>query len=323
MPNRVHLGHTGTELTNLGFGAWGIGGNAYGPTDDDVSRAALTMAFELGVRFYDTADVYGDGRSERLIGEALGRFRDSLVIATKVGFNFYDGSYRGTFDADYIRNACQQSLDRLGTHFIDIYQLHNPPQEVLARGEALATLVELQRAGKIRVPAVSVAKAEDAHEVLRHPEYKAIQIIYNLIDQRPRTQGILDAARLKGVGIIARVPLAYGFLTGKYHPGHQFGPLDHRAKKPQHEIDRYLHRAERLLAYSTKGGTATTPTELALRFCISHPGVTTVIPGLKTPSQVREAVHAIDRGPLQAAVLEEIYGLGLAWASEDAPVGVS
>ncbi|MCG3152437.1 MAG: Aldo-keto reductase YhdN [bacterium] len=311
-----NLGYSATELSNLGFGAWGIGGTAYGPTDDEVSRAALRDAFERGISFFDTADVYGNGHSELLIGQTLGRFREAITIASKVGFNFYDGTGRPTFDPEYIRSCCHKSLARLQTHYIDVYQLHNPPPSVIRNPEVLQTLIDLQHEGKIRVPAVSVSRAEDAFAVLQTPGYGAIQIIYNLIDQRPQALGILTQARSHGVGIIARVPLAYGFLTGKYQTGHAFGRLDHRARRSSAEVSRYLHRAATFQSL-IDDGLAANMTELALRFCISHEGVTSVIPGLKTPEQVQAAVHAISRGPLPGEALVRIHSAGLAWAHED------
>lgn len=317
-----NLGYSEIEVTNLGFGAWGIGGTAYGRTDDATSRAALREAFERGIRFYDTADVYGNGHSETLIGKELGRFREALIIATKVGFNFYDGTLKGTFDAAYIKDCCDKSLARLNTHVIDVYQLHNPPPEVIERGEALQALLDLQHAGKIRMPAVSVSRAEDAFAVLRQPGFRAIQIIYNLIDQRPNALGILDEAHRKGVGIIARVPLAYGFLTGKYQVGHRFGQFDHRARRSAGEVERYLSRAQRF-RHLIDRGVAGSMTELALRFCISHPYVHTVIPGLKTPEQVVEAVHAMSKGPLPGEALVGIHSDGLAWAHEDTHLSVA
>lgn len=311
-----NVGHSAIEVTNLGFGAWGIGGTSYGPTDDDTSGAALVDAFERGIRFFDTADVYGNGHSEELIAAHLGRFRDAVTIASKVGFNFYEGTGRPTFDPAYIRSCCDRSLARLQTNRIDIYQLHNPAPEVIRNPEVLDTLQDLVHQGKIGMPAVSVSKAEDAFAVLQTPGYGAIQIIYNLIDQRPQALGILDEARAKGIGIIARVPLAYGFLTGKYQVGHQFGQLDHRARRGPGEVNQYLQRAATFQPLIEQG-IAQDMTELALRFCISHPAVTTVIPGLKTPEQVQAAVRAIERGPLPGEALVQIHSAGLAWAHED------
>lgn len=311
-----NVGYSPLEVTNLGFGAWAIGGTAYGVTDDAVSKAALLDAFERGIRFFDTADVYGNGHSEELIASALGRFRDAITIASKVGFNFYEGTGRPTFDPEYIRSCCDKSLARLKTNRIDIYQLHNPPPEVIRDPRTLEALLDLQHQGKIGMAAVSVSKAEDAFAVLKTPGYGAIQIIYNLIDQRPQALGILDEAKTKGIGIIARVPLAYGFLTGKYQPGHHFGKLDHRARRTAGEIGRYLARAATFDALIQEG-VANSMTELALRFCISHPGVTTVIPGLKSPEQVQTAVQAISRGPLPGEALVQIHAAGLAWAHED------
>ncbi|MEO7994045.1 MAG: aldo/keto reductase [bacterium] len=305
-------GFTTTSLTTLGFGAWAIGGNAFGATDDSVSIAALRTAYDCGARFIDTADVYGKGHSEALICQALGDKRDDLVIASKVGFNFYDGSFRGTFDGDYIRRCCDLSLQRLGTHVIDIYQLHNPPVEAIESGEAQSALLGLQQAGKIRLPAVSVSQVNQAPAALGVPLYQAMQIIYNVIDQRPRTWGVLDEARVKGVGVIARVPLAHGLLTGKYQPWHVWKTpeLEFRAKKPGDEIGQYLHRVKRFQRL-VKEGVADSIVELALRFCISDPGVTSVIPGLKSPDQVHSAVAAIEKGPLPADALAFINGEGL------------
>lgn len=306
--NYRQLGRTGLAVGEIGFGAWGIGGEAYGPTEDRVSVAALRRAFDLGVNFFDTADTYGDGRSERLIADALGDRRDEILIATKVGNDFYGERLRKNFEPKYIRFALEKSLERLRTDRVDVYQLHNPSTEVMARGEAFDAMRALQREGKIRFWGVSVREPEEIDAALAaRPD--VIQTTYNLLWQRP-VDAREEAIRATGVGLIARSPLEYGLLSGKYAPGHRFGPGDSRAKRWSPEaLDAKLALAQefRFLVRPP----IETLAEAALRFVLAHPLVSVVIPGIKTPEQVDALARASGRGyPLSVKDVDRARKLG-------------
>ncbi|MBZ0252576.1 MAG: aldo/keto reductase, partial [Candidatus Methylomirabilis sp.] len=288
------LGATGLTVSEVGFGGWSIGGEGYGPTDDRVSRAALRKAFEEGVAFFDTADTYGDGRGERLIAEALGAERDRVVLATKVGNDFYGPKLRKNFEADYIRFACEQSLRRLGTDRIDLYQLHNPSLEAMRRGEAFEAMRVLVREGKALHWGVSVREAEEARAALAGGA-ETLQLIYNLLYPQVLEECADEIAKRRA-GVIVRTPLEFGLLTGKYRPGHVFGPGDSRAKRWDAEaLARKLAEVERYRFLARPP--IRTMAEAAVRFALSHPLVSTVIPGVKTPEQAAEHARASGEGP--------------------------
>ena len=303
------LGAAGPAVSEIGFGAWGIGGDAnggqaYGPTDDAESVRALQRAFDLGVTFYDTSDFYGYGRSEELIGRALGRVRDRAVIATKVGMLDSAGSH--DFSAAHIRRSAEVSLRRLATDYIDLYQLHNPPVELLGRDETiLATLEDLQREGKIRAYGMSARSPAEGLVMAALPGVASIQVNLNMIDQRAVENGLLAACRERGVGVITRTPLCFGFLTGKYSSGQAFGDSDHRSRWSARQIERWAG-AYRLFTSATRGGGSPGAVHVALRYCLSHEAVSSVIPGMLTAAQVEENVVASDMGPLAPAEMEDI-----------------
>ncbi|MCA9773273.1 MAG: aldo/keto reductase [Myxococcales bacterium] len=291
--NLRQLGRTGLAVSEVGFGAWGIGGEAYGPTDDRVSIAALRRAFEFGINFFDTADTYGDGRSERLIAQALGAHRDEILIATKAGNDFYGEKLRKNFDPDYLRFALEKSLERLGTDRVDLYQLHNPSIEIMRDGEAFAAMRSLVREGKARAWGVSVREPDEIDAALAgRPD--VLQTTYNLLWQHVVDERE-EAIRATGVGLIARSPFEYGLLTGKYAPGHRFGSGDSRAKRWSGEqLDRKLAAVEafRFLVRPP----VETMAEAALRFVLAHPLVSVVIPGAKSPGDVEANARASGRG---------------------------
>ena len=225
-------------VSEVGFGALPIGGRMWGPVDDEQSLAALRRAFESGVNFFDTADVYGHGHSEELVGRAFATCRANVLIATKVGFDFRAGEpARANFDPAYIRLALEASLARLGTDYIDVYQLHNPPQKLAKDGAVWQTLDELRAEGKIRFFGVSARTANDARAYLKaaddDPEPSrrfgdTLQVAYNLLDQEAADKGVFVDAYRQDWGVISRVPLASGMLSGKYVTDHEFPHGDFR-----------------------------------------------------------------------------------------------
>ncbi|HYE78324.1 MAG TPA: aldo/keto reductase [bacterium] len=310
----TELGSTGMVVSEIGFGAWGIGGNAhgnsYGSTDDATSIAAIRRALELGCNFVDTADVYGYGHSEEVIGRALQGMAEKPFVATKVGGNFYDGHTRLDFSPKYLAFAVDKSLERLGVERIDLYQLHNPDADQIRAGEIVGTLEGLRAQGKIAHIGVSVFTPEEAMACLADDRIEAIQVVYNLL-RREMEQQVFETAQLKGVGIIAREPLANSFLAGKRTPQDRFEPGDIRHSMPAGYKAQLAGAAERIReALQESSRPDRTLAQVALQFVIRHPALAVAIPGIKTPTQAEENLAASDLGPLEPEFLRLLYGPG-------------
>jgi aryl-alcohol dehydrogenase-like predicted oxidoreductase len=302
------LGGSGVEVSEIGFGAWGIGGDAagavaYGPADRNESLKALRRAADVGVNFFDTADFYGFGRSEELIGEALSSRRASIVIASKVGM--LDASGSQDFSAQHIRTSLAASLKRLATDYIDVYQLHSPPAELLAgSGGPLEELQALKKSGHIRAVGVSLRAPQDGLAIAEQRKVDCVQVNFNILDQRAIDCGLFDACAANGVGVICRTPLCFGFLTGKYRADADYAASDHRSRWSVHQRQRWALGAE--LFAKWRHGTPETPAQFALRYCLSFDAVTCAIPGMLTADHVDENAASSDLGPLPAAALTEI-----------------
>lgn len=305
------LGRTGLRVSELGFGAWAIGGNSYGTTRDEESLEALASAWEHGVNFFDTADVYGNGHSEELIGKFLEGKRDSSVIATKAGWDFYHGGIKKNFDSDYIRFACDESLRRLRTDRIDLYQFHNPKLEQIEAGEIFEILDELKRAGKIRFYGVSIYTPPEARAVIRSGRADTVQLIFNLIDQRPVPE-VFSRAKENQIGVIVREPFACGILTGKYTAESTFPKNDHRNRWDRTRMANELKKIDRLKSLLPSDRLSLA--QAALEFILSFEEVGGVIPGAKTRAQVLENVRASENPCLR---IEEISILRRAYEEEE------
>jgi aryl-alcohol dehydrogenase-like predicted oxidoreductase len=292
------LGRTGLRVSEVGFGAWAIGGNAhgnsYGPTDDRVSREAVRRATSLGCTFFDTADVYGWGHSEEILGEALKDHRQDVIVATKVGGDFYHGGVRMNFDPGYIAFALERSLVRLRTDHVDLYQLHNPPAETMADPATYEVLETLKAEHKIDHYGVSIHEPVEGLLCLESGKPETLQIPFSIFRQEWIDQ-LFHEARQANVAIIAREPLGNGFLAGRIDPGTGFPPGDIRSYWPRSMVAGRAHAAQRL-SFLVRDGR--TPAQAALRFVLGFPEVSVAIPGAKTPSQAAENLAASDAPPL-------------------------
>jgi aryl-alcohol dehydrogenase-like predicted oxidoreductase len=319
--NRRVLGRTGLAVSEIGFGAWAIGGNAYGnsygPTDDAESQRAVRRAVELGCNFFDTADAYGHGHSEEVLGAALEGVRDRVVVATKVGGNFYnrdihplmrdrvakaagrpleefapDAPLPVTHDANftpaYLRFAVERSLERLRTDRIDLLQLHNPPINLISAMETYAALEELKQEGKIRFYGVSVHPPEEGIAAVNATMPDTVQIVYNLA-RREAEDTFLSAARAANVGVIAREPLANGFLAGRYGGTSRWEPGDIRSRMPRPYVNQMVALGARVKDLAQKSGM--TAAQLALRFVLDRNEIACAIVGMKTVEQVEENLN--------------------------------
>lgn len=287
------LGRNGPRVSAIGFGAWAIGGNAhgnsYGSTDDEASVRAIRKAVDLGCTFFDTADVYGWGHSEELLGRALEGRRDEVVIATKVGGDFYHGGVRLNFDPDYVRFALGKSLERLRTDSIDLYQLHNPPYPAVGDAALYGVLRELHREGRIRHFGVSIHDPSEGLAAKDAAPVQTLQVVYNLAQREPEEE-LLPAAERDGVGIIAREPLWNGFLSGKFDGTESFDAGDIRSRWPEPYRRRRAELARSLSFLRREGRTLA---QAAIAFPLRHPAVSVVIPGCKTEQQVEENLSAL------------------------------
>jgi aryl-alcohol dehydrogenase-like predicted oxidoreductase len=289
------LGKTDMHVSQLGFGAWAIGGNefgnSYGLTDDAISVEAIQVALDLGCTFIDTADVYGHGRSETLVGRALratGKLHD-VVIATKVGANFSSKPTTAMdFSRSHITQAIESSLRRLGREYLDLYQLHNPSIEIIHEGGVFDVLDTLKVSGKIRHYGVSIGTIEEGLACIDSEKPETLQIVYNLfslINPGSSMAQLFPRAAQRDVGLIAREPLASGFLTGRHRVDTRYEPGDVRADLPDHVRRTYIALAESCRYLE---GPRVSLTQAALRFVLDEPAIATVIVGIKTPEQVRE-----------------------------------
>lgn len=307
------LGKTGIRVSTIGFGAWAIGGKSeasgaplgWGKTSDDESLAAIRRARELGVNFFDTSDSYGFGRSESLLGIVLARHRPEVVIATKVGVvRTSAGALKKDFSREHILLAVDGSLKRLRTDYIDLYQLHNPALEELRREDIQDTMDRLQDAGKIRFWGVSVTTPNEGIEIIRNGWGYALQVLYNILNQAPATE-LFPLAKEKGYGIVARVPLASGLLTGKYRQDAVFRPDDIRQNfltgLRLEEATRRVDEVRSILGGAAERSMA----EAALRFVLADDAVSTTIPGAKNVRQVENNVAASE-GALAPELIEKL-----------------
>jgi aryl-alcohol dehydrogenase-like predicted oxidoreductase len=295
------LGKTGIKISEIGFGAWGIGG--WGARDDAEAIRALRRAFELGINFFDTALAYGDGHSENLIGRSFKSERDRVIIASKIPPKAFrwpvkpDEPVSRTFPTKWVIECTEQSLKHLGTEYLDIMQLHAWTDAYCTQTEWLEAFQQLKQQGKIRAFGVSVNDwdAYGGIGLAKAGLVDSIQVIYNIFEQRP-SEALLPAALESHTGIIVRVPFEEGLLTGKLKPGYIFSDGDWRANWLTPErLQEANHRVEALEQYLTPD--QPTLAALALKFCLSHPAVSTVIPGMRRVANV-EANAATSDGIL-------------------------
>jgi aryl-alcohol dehydrogenase-like predicted oxidoreductase len=308
------LGKTGRDVSEIGFGAWAVGGG-WGEANDEESLAAMHAAVDAGVTFFDTADVYGDGRSERLIATLLRERSEPLFVATKFGRRAPVDVAEYTYDN--LRSWLERSLENLGLDTVDLVQLHCPAWETYYTPSVFESCERLVEEGMARAYGVSVEKVEEALKAIEYPNVATVQIIFNMFRQRP-AELFFEQAQQHDVGIIVRVPLASGLLTGKFSPTTAFAADDHRNfnRDGSHfdvgetfagvDFERGMEAVEELKALVPEGSTLA---QLALRWILGFPAVSTVIPGAKTPEQARANAAAADVPPLPDETLRAISRL--------------
>ena len=309
------LGRTGWKVSEISFGAWAIGG-AWGQVSDEESMAALNQAIDSGINFIDTADVYGNGHSHSLIAQLKKSRKEEIAVATKLGRRLPKQTVEG-YTRENITSWVEDNLRTLDTEALDLLQLHCPPTSAYYHPEIFGVLDDLVHAGKIRFYGVSVERVEEALKATEYPNLQSVQIIFNCFRQRP-SELFFAQAKLKQVGILARVPLASGLLTGKFRADSQFADDDHRNFNRQGQrfdagetfsgvdYDLALSTVDEIRALVPPG---TSMSQFALRWILMFDAITCAIPGGKRPSQVADNAHASDLPPLTPEAMEGIRNI--------------
>jgi aryl-alcohol dehydrogenase-like predicted oxidoreductase len=307
------LGRTGWNISTISFGAWAIGGDAWGTTDDAESMRSLHRAVDLGVNFIDTADVYGDGHSERLVARLRHEREEEIIVATKAGRRL-DPHVAEGFTRRNLTAFVERSLANLDTDALDLLQLHCPPPDVYDMPEVFGILDDLVVEGKLRHYGVSVERVDEALRAARYPGVQSVQIIFNMFRLKPAEE-FFPVAREKRIGILARVPLASGLLSGKLRRTSTFAATDHRNYNRRGEsfdvgetfsgvdFDTGLEAAEELRALVPPGATMA---QLALRWILMFPEVSAAIPGAKDVRQTEDNVRSASLPPLSDDVMARV-----------------
>lgn len=303
------FGNTNLNVSEIGFGAWAIGGGAmigntaigWGDADDTISTKAIYAAVDAGINFFDTADIYGLGHSEELLGKTIGHQKE-IIIATKVGNVSRNEQFAVDYSKEYIINACEASLKRLKRDAIDYYQLHTARLTHLQNGECIEAMMQLQQQGKIRYWGLSLNTFEpfaEAEYLMHENLGNGFQLVLNIINQK--VLPLLNKASQKGYGIIARMPLQFGLLTGKFDSVVNFSDNDHRKNRLTKEvIEATLKATEPVWQLCKKYNCS--KTQLALSYILSYDEVSTIIPGIRTPEQVElntEGLFKLDEADKQ------------------------
>ena len=311
------LGPTGLTVSEVAFGVWTVSTGWWGKVDKPDAIRLLRDALEAGVTFFDTADTYGDGYGEEIVREALGAHRHEIVLGTKFGYDLQaprEGHQERPqrWDDEFVRQACEASLRRLGTDYIDLWQLHNPRIDTVLNDGLFALLEQLQTEGKIRHygiglgPDIGWKEEGDASMAERH--VPSMQIIYSIIEQQP-ARSFFAGAQEHGTGLLARVPHASEILTDEFtdQPAVEFDPSDHRAHRKREWLDRAFRKRKQVLFIA--GETGRTLAQAAIQFCLAEPSIAAVLPNIVRPEQLREYAAASDVLPLEPAELSELNRL--------------
>lgn len=310
------FGKTGWQVSEIGFGAWGIGGGQWGGADDNESMAALHAAVDQGITLFDTADVYGDGLSERLIARLRKERSEPFHVITKAGRRLSPHTAEG-YNAENLTAFIDRSLRNLEVERLELVQLHCPPGEVYSRHDVFAALDDLVAAGKIAHYGVSVEKVDEALAAIEYPGVASVQIIFNCFRLKPAEQFLAEAAR-RNVAVIARVPLASGMLSGRFTPETTFPNDDHRSFNRQGEVfdkgetfsgvdyQTGLAAVEQLRPLVPEGATLA---QFALAWILSHEGISTVIPGARKADQVIANAQASQCAPLPPDTLAGVQSV--------------
>jgi aryl-alcohol dehydrogenase-like predicted oxidoreductase len=312
------LGGTDVSVSEVGFGLWTVSTGWWGEVDEARSVKLLRLAHEKGINYFDTADTYGSGLGETLLRDAFGHIRDEVVISTKIGYDFYNHTARRgqqerpqDWSEDFIRFACEQSLKRLGTDYVDFLQLHNTKMDAVENDVLFELMEAFQREGKVRAYGVALGPKigwlEEGVKAMRERNLDGLQMIYNLLEQDPG-RGLIEAARETNTSLVVRVPHSSGMLEGKYTEETTFANNDHRRHRPKEWLLEGLKKVEQL-DFLTESGERTLG-QAALKFILASPEISSTLPNIYDEEQLEEFTLAPDTPDLteeELARVEELY----------------
>ena len=311
------LGDTDINVSEVGFGVWTVSTGWWGEVDERRSIELLRKAYEKGINYFDTADTYGSGLGETLLADAFGGKRDEVVISTKIGYDFYNHTARRgqqerpqDWSENFIRFALEQSLERLGTDYIDFLQLHNTKMDAIENDRLFGLLEEFKQEGKVRTYGVALGPKigwlEEGVRAMRERDIAGVQMIYNLLEQDPG-RGLIEAARETDTGLVVRVPHSSGMLEGKYDENTTFGKNDHRRHRPKEWLTSGLKKVEQL-GFLTESGERTLG-QAALKFALAVPEIASTLPNIYDEAQLDEFAAAPDLPDLSEEELSRVAEL--------------
>ena len=312
-----HLPRTDLDPSEIGFGLWTLGTNWWGRIEESDKVRLLEEAVELGINFFDTADTYGEGYGEEILAKALRHERQNIIIATKFGYDFYDSIERighkertQRFEPDFIRFACEQSLQRLKTDYIDLYQLHNPRIDAIEKDEVFDLLNTLVKEGKIRYYGSALGPDigwfDEGEASMRERQVSSLQIIYSILEQEPARR-FFPIAEDEQVGLISRVPHASEVLTGRFEQPPTFDPGDHRAHRKQEWLAQALKKADQVEFLAQDTGR--TLAQAAIKFCLAQGTIVSVLPNFTNSEELREYSSAPEMPDLAQEECEQLDDL--------------
>ena len=312
-----NLPRTDIDLSEVGFGLWTLGTDWWGRIEESDKVLLLDKAVDLGINFFDTADTYGEGYGEEILAKALGHQRHNIIIATKFGYDFYDSIERighqertQRFEPDFIRFACEQSLKRLNTDYIDLYQLHNPRMDAIEKEEVFDLLNTLVKEGKIRhygsALGPDIGWFEEGEASMQERKVHSLQIIYSILEQEPARR-FFPIAEDEQVGLISRVPHASEVLTGRFSEPPAFDPGDHRAHRRHEWMTQALKKSEQVkfLAEETSRSLA----QAAIKFCLAQGTIVSVLPNITNVAELTEYASATETPALTTEETEQLDDL--------------
>ena len=311
------LGKTDMEVSEVGFGVWTVSTGWWGKLDEGESMALLSEALDLGINFFDTADTYGEGYGEEILAKALGKERNRILIGTKFGYDFYTHVEREgqrerpqDFSPSFVRYACEQSLRRLNTDHIDLYQLHNPRLKTIENDDLFETLEALVKEGKIRYYGSALGPDigwfEEGEASMRERKVPSVQIIYSILEQDPARK-FFPIAEAEGTGLLSRVPHASGMLDGTYDKYTVFAPSDHRSHRRQVWLDNSLKKMEHINFLTQE--TDTTIGQIAIQFGLARTSIASILPNITNREQLNEFALAPETPALSSEDLERLDDL--------------
>ena len=313
------LGDTDVSISEVGFGVWTVSTGWWGEVDEARSVKLLRLAHEKGINYFDTADTYGSGLGETLLRDAFGHMRESIVISTKIGYDFYNHTARRgqqerpqDWSEDFIRFALEQSLKRLGTDYIDFLQLHNTKMDAVENDALFELMEEFEKEGKVRAYGIALGPKigwlEEGVKAMRERKLDGLQMIYNLLEQDPG-RSFIEAAHETNTSLVVRVPHSSGMLEGKYTEETTFAQNDHRRHRPKEWLLEGLKKVEQL-GFLTESGERTLG-QAALKFILASPEIASTLPNIYDEEQLEEFSAAPETPDLteeELARVKELYG---------------